>query len=884
MYGKRSFIRFIFVFCLVYASLCFAQREPLGVIDALRQSQKIIEPEVVLEDFVRGEVTTRVIVNLWQALGSKETIDFKDSASRVRLQERVKAAQDRVSSLLDAAKVRITNKFVYVPGFSAEVTAEGLQELTALAEVFSINKDRVLAPHLKQGISLINGSTVRNTYNGSGISIAICDTGIDYNHPKLGGGGFPNAKVIGGYDTGQNDNDPMDAHGHGTSCAGIAAGDLGTEGDYIGGVAYNAKLYALKITYSTTGGSAYESDMIEAWEWCVTHQSDDPNNPIMVISTSFGGGYYSSICDNVSPAMTQAAANAVAAGITLFVSSGNDGFCDGTGWPACISQVNAVGAVYDADIGSKNGWCIDSASCIGYFAFGCPSYWACDDPSTSGDLVICYSNTADFVSIFAPSNNAYTTDISGSGGYSSGDYFDRFGGTSAACPYAAGAAACLQSAAKSIASTFLTPTAVKSLLTSTGDLITDTKINIAKPRVNLGGAIAKVENPDLVVLNIETNPVDPEPGEAVNVSVTIKNEGMVDAEPFWVDWYSDLDAEPLPGEHGDRREEVTSLAAGGIHTMTSTYVYPSSGVYRMAAQVDTDQVVDESHEDNNVLWPVTALVGICECDLNDDGQCDMQDWLLFGQDWGRVDCNDPGAENCECDLNQDGICDMQDWLVFGEDWGRTDCPLPPPVFFEDFEDGVADNWVDDGSGAWSVAAGVYNMIGISTGDVRYSYYDEVFDDFTYEVDVRRTQGSLLHAQGMIFRWGDTGENGYVFHMGGNGRYLILKVINGSYTFLIPEWTDSDAIKTGYDVWNTLKVVGSGTTMEFYINNTLVESLLDSEFSSGRVGVKALDGGGTPYNIMHFDNARLTLDVDLSGAQPKPALSIPVTVEASEISQ
>jgi len=29
---------------------------------------------------------------------------------------------------------------------------------------------------------------------------------------------------------------------------------------------------------------------------------------------------------------------------------------------------------------------------------------------------------------------------------------------------------------------------------------------------------------------------------------------------------------------------------------------------------------------------------------------------------------------CECDLNIDGKCDMQDWLLFGEDWGRTDCP------------------------------------------------------------------------------------------------------------------------------------------------------------------------------------------------------------------
>jgi len=35
-----------------------------------------------------------------------------------------------------------------------------------------------------------------------------------------------------------------------------------------------------------------------------------------------------------------------------------------------------------------------------------------------------------------------------------------------------------------------------------------------------------------------------------------------------------------------------------------------------------------------------------------------------------------GPTACECDLTNDGKSDMQDWLKFGEDWGRTDCPVP----------------------------------------------------------------------------------------------------------------------------------------------------------------------------------------------------------------
>jgi hypothetical protein len=36
---------------------------------------------------------------------------------------------------------------------------------------------------------------------------------------------------------------------------------------------------------------------------------------------------------------------------------------------------------------------------------------------------------------------------------------------------------------------------------------------------------------------------------------------------------------------------------------------------------------------------------------------------------------EPVPQPCECDLNNDGVCDMQDWLLFGQDWGRTDCPI-----------------------------------------------------------------------------------------------------------------------------------------------------------------------------------------------------------------
>jgi len=276
-------------------------------------------------------------------------------------------------------------------------------------------------------------------------------------------------------------------------------------------VAPGAKLYSIKISYGD-GGSAYTSDMIEGWEWAVTHRDDDPDNPIKIVSTSFGGSRYydQTSCNNAAPAMTTAAANAVAAGITIFASSGNNGYCSSMAWPACISHVNSVGAVYDGSLGTL-GWCV---SYDGACSTKATSYSSCSTAyaafeNTSADRVTAYSNSAPFLTLFAPSNHAYTTDIVGTGGYGTGDYVTTFGGTSAASPYAAGAAAVLQSAAKARTGRFLTPTEVRTYLTSYGDSVTDAKMpSVARPRINLANAVAALpasSQPSISIGDVSAN-------------------------------------------------------------------------------------------------------------------------------------------------------------------------------------------------------------------------------------------------------------------------------------------------------------------------------------------------------------------------------------------
>jgi subtilisin family serine protease len=67
------------------------------------------------------------------------------------------------------------------------------------------------------GLPMINCPTAWDHEKGShDVYIAIIDTGIDYTHDEF-------FRVFAGYDWVNNDDDPMDDHGHGTWCAGIAA-------------------------------------------------------------------------------------------------------------------------------------------------------------------------------------------------------------------------------------------------------------------------------------------------------------------------------------------------------------------------------------------------------------------------------------------------------------------------------------------------------------------------------------------------------------------------------------------------------------------------------------------------------------------------------------
>src|SRR5205807_7888835 len=118
-------------------------------------------------------------------------------------------------------------------------------------------------------------------------TVAVIDTGVDYNLKVLGGGFGKNFKVVAGYDFYDGDSDPMDESGHGTSVAGvIAANPYTVNGVTYRGVAPDAKLVALRVGTET---NIPDSNIKEALDWVIANRK---TYHISVVNLSLGSGNY----------------------------------------------------------------------------------------------------------------------------------------------------------------------------------------------------------------------------------------------------------------------------------------------------------------------------------------------------------------------------------------------------------------------------------------------------------------------------------------------------------------------------------------------------------------------------------------------------------------
>lgn len=168
--------------------------------------------------------------------------------------------------------------------------------------------------------------------DGSGTVIGIVDTGIFYNHEDFWPEGmeeepgFPNVKVIGGYDFADKDEDPVDdRNGHGTHVAGIAAGNH-QKNPANQGIAPKAALISYKVFSSKVSGGAPATTIVSAAESALKDHCT-----VINLSLGHNGETHSTYDD--APYFS-ALDNAVKGGVVVVAAAGNDGSrIEGNPWP-----------------------------------------------------------------------------------------------------------------------------------------------------------------------------------------------------------------------------------------------------------------------------------------------------------------------------------------------------------------------------------------------------------------------------------------------------------------------------------------------------------------------------------------------------------------------
>jgi hypothetical protein len=354
-------------------------------------------------------------------------------------------------------------------------TPRVLRALLNRPEVAGIGANRIDHVDLTESLPLIHQPQAAAAgYIGTGTSVAVMDTGVDYLTYPDERSAFGNCTAVAtpssckvvyehdfAPDDGVLDDRSADGHGgHGTNVAAIVAG-----------VAPGTKILAMDVFPAGTG--AHRADVVAAIDFAVLHKAD---YDIAAMNLSLGASldYHTTPCGDATNAYAAAFANAVAAGIMPVVAAGNDAypggvFRDGIATPACTPGAMSVGAVYDSALpfaGITWGEEPDTCHDAGPFA---------------ADRITCFSQTGPLLTVLAPGSSIVAAGIKQSG-------------TSQASPHVAGSVAVLAAA-----NPCATLEQIRNAIANSGPTITDPRNGLVRHRLDLQQAAAAVAAPGLCV-------------------------------------------------------------------------------------------------------------------------------------------------------------------------------------------------------------------------------------------------------------------------------------------------------------------------------------------------------------------------------------------------
>ncbi len=467
------FLLLLFTMHLTYAK--DSNETPIisnSIITKLESGTKEVEVEIILRDF--------------QSLYNKEKqkkIKNDTFGEKIRYK---KEKQDTIKSLLTSSEFRIRKESIYGNGIIGYISKEGLDKLKDNPLILVIQPRTIGHIATADSSSIIRSDYVNKklNINGSHETVCVPDTGIDNTHNEfsddiinqtcfcnLGNGCCPNGQLT--------DSNASDDNGHGTHVIGIITGN-GKFANGNTGIASNSKIVAIKIANSE--GNLDFSDAQDAIDYCILNKN---KFNISVISMSFvdSSSHPTSAC-NVHPGFSSSITTAYNNNITLVAATGNRGYTNGIGYPACHANVIAVGATYDKDLGRQPATYEGTT----YRDWLGNSFANCTDENTKLDDITCFTSRSSLLDLLAPGARIYSTVplfVSNFG-------YNEQVGTSMAAPHVSAAVTLLIQYVKQINGTSLRPPEILDILNKTGVPIFDSSIGITFYRIDIAAALAYV--------------------------------------------------------------------------------------------------------------------------------------------------------------------------------------------------------------------------------------------------------------------------------------------------------------------------------------------------------------------------------------------------------
>ncbi|GGA50732.1 serine protease AprX [Kroppenstedtia guangzhouensis] len=274
----------------------------------------------------------------FREIGGHEERDVIPVIIRLNREADSRRHQDVIDLCKNSSCNRYGGELGLVGGIYGKVSPNTIREMADHEGVYKIYHDREVRAFLDIGTKSVGVTDVRvrEGLTGKGVTIAVVDTGI-HPHDDLM---KPVPRIVAFEDLIHGRKEPYDDQGHGTHCAGDAAGNgYRSEGLYAG-PAPEAKLVGVKVLDKE--GSGQLSTVIKGVDWCVVNKE---KYGIRIISLSLGAPAVESYRDDP---LAQAVEAAWHRGIVVLAAAGNEGPLPGTiSTPGLDPLILTVGAADD---------------------------------------------------------------------------------------------------------------------------------------------------------------------------------------------------------------------------------------------------------------------------------------------------------------------------------------------------------------------------------------------------------------------------------------------------------------------------------------------------------------------------------------------------------